>query len=152
LSSYTIRFHVLGFRNNNFLQSKFVSLASKYQPRGLGPVFIPPVTGWPSYNPRHRVPFSSSSMTRRAKQIVKKIGTSICGYIRNSRMYFSEEYHLWDVKPCNLVKVYRHLRGTYLLLLSLCSLYFKRKDGGNTVIRNILKFLRDYMASRPRRW
>jgi hypothetical protein len=27
----------------------------------------PPVTGWLSYTPRHRVPFSSPSTTRRAK-------------------------------------------------------------------------------------
>jgi hypothetical protein len=32
---------------------------------GQVPVFIPPGTGWPSYTPRHWVPFSSSPTTRR---------------------------------------------------------------------------------------
>jgi hypothetical protein len=35
-------------------------------PKGQGPVFISPGTGWPGYNPRHWVPFSSPPTTRRA--------------------------------------------------------------------------------------
>jgi hypothetical protein len=34
--------------------------------RTRSPYLHPPVTGWPSYTPRHWVPFSSSSTTRRA--------------------------------------------------------------------------------------
>jgi hypothetical protein len=32
---------------------------------GQGPIFIAPGTGWPSYTPRHSVPFSSPPTTRR---------------------------------------------------------------------------------------
>jgi hypothetical protein len=55
----------LDFATVIFLQSN-VSLASNAQPGGPGLCLCPPVTGWPSYTPRHRVPFSSPSTTRRA--------------------------------------------------------------------------------------
>jgi hypothetical protein len=52
-------FHFFGFRNDNIcLQSKVVTLASNPQPGGPGPcIYVPPVTGWPSYTPTHRVSF-----------------------------------------------------------------------------------------------
>jgi hypothetical protein len=59
-------FHFFGFCNNNFLHSKFFSLASNpptWRNRSL--YLCPPATGWPSYTPRHRVPFSSPFTTRR---------------------------------------------------------------------------------------
>jgi hypothetical protein len=59
----SIRFPLFIFRNNNFLSSKVVSLASNPQPGGPGPCICPPVTRWPSYAPRDRVPFSSPSTT-----------------------------------------------------------------------------------------
>jgi hypothetical protein len=60
-------FHFFRFRNNNFLRNKFVSLASNPDHAGPGPcIYVPPVTGWTSYTPRHWVPFSSPSVTRRA--------------------------------------------------------------------------------------
>jgi hypothetical protein len=44
-------FHFFGFRNDN----SFTELASNTQPGGSG--ICLPVTGWPRYTPRHRVPF-----------------------------------------------------------------------------------------------
>jgi hypothetical protein len=52
-------FH-LGFRNNIFLKNKFSSPASNPQLVGTGlRIYVPPVKGWPSHVPRHRIPFSS---------------------------------------------------------------------------------------------
>jgi hypothetical protein len=47
-------FHFLGFRNSNL----FFGLSSNSQPGGPGP----PVTGWPSYTPRHWGSFSLPSV------------------------------------------------------------------------------------------
>jgi hypothetical protein len=56
----------LDFATVIFLDSKVVSLASSpstWRTRSL--YLCPPVTGWPSYTPRHRIPFPSPSATRR---------------------------------------------------------------------------------------
>jgi hypothetical protein len=50
-----------------FLRSKVVSLASNSPTWRIRSLYLyPPVTGWPSYNPSHHVPFPSPSPTRRA--------------------------------------------------------------------------------------
>jgi hypothetical protein len=50
----TIIFYPLRFETPPTLRARF-------------PYLYPPGTGWPGYNPRHWVPFSSSSTTRRAR-------------------------------------------------------------------------------------
>jgi hypothetical protein len=60
-------FHFFGFRNSNFLteQGRYPCVQPpNWRTRSL--YLCPPMTGWPSYIPRHRVPFSSPSTTRRA--------------------------------------------------------------------------------------
>jgi hypothetical protein len=60
-------FHVFGFLNSYFFteQGRQPCLQPPtWRTRAL--YLYPPVTGWLSYAPRHRVPFSSLSTTRRA--------------------------------------------------------------------------------------
>jgi hypothetical protein len=60
-------FFLFGFHNNNFFYSARLSASCPSpQPGELGPVFMSPVTGWPSYTPRYWVPFLLPSMTCRA--------------------------------------------------------------------------------------
>jgi hypothetical protein len=54
----------LDFPTIIFLHSKPCVQPPTWRSRSL--YLCPPVTGWPSYAPRHRVPFSSPSTTRRA--------------------------------------------------------------------------------------
>jgi hypothetical protein len=60
-------FHLFAFRNSNCFTEQgrqpFVQPPA-WRTRSL--YLYPPGTGWPSYTPRHRVPFSPSSTTRRA--------------------------------------------------------------------------------------
>jgi hypothetical protein len=43
---------------------------------GQVPVYITPGTGWPSYTPRHWVPFSSPHTTRRAMvEVIDHVST-----------------------------------------------------------------------------
>jgi hypothetical protein len=61
-------FHISGFRNNNFLQSTMVSLVSNPQLEDNFSVTTTPVTAWPSYTPRRRIPlvvFYNSHSSRR---------------------------------------------------------------------------------------
>jgi hypothetical protein len=48
------------------------------QPGGPGPrIYIPPETGWPSYTPRHWVPFSLPPTTRRATVEVFELASTV---------------------------------------------------------------------------
>jgi hypothetical protein len=65
---FDLVFTSLYFATIIILQSKVVNPASNPQPGGPGLcIYVPPVTGWPRYTPRHRFPFSSPSTTRRGR-------------------------------------------------------------------------------------
>jgi hypothetical protein len=67
-------FHFFGFRNDNSLTEQGRQPCvqpSTWRTRSL--YLCPPVTGWPSYIPRHEVPFSSPSRTRRATASTRKL-------------------------------------------------------------------------------
>jgi hypothetical protein len=60
-------FHFFGFRNNNFFTEQGRQSCVQPPTGTIKSLYsCPPVTGWPSYTPRHWVPFSSPSTTRRA--------------------------------------------------------------------------------------
>jgi hypothetical protein len=64
----------LDFATLIFFKSKVVSFASNPQSGGPGPcIYVPPVTGWPSYTPSLRVPFSS--LRRTALEIFQPAST-----------------------------------------------------------------------------
>jgi hypothetical protein len=55
-------FDCFGFRNNIFFyRPRSSALPPTPNLENRVSVFMPPETGWPSYTPRHRVPFSSPS-------------------------------------------------------------------------------------------
>jgi hypothetical protein len=76
----TNRFQLPGISQQFFLHSKVVSLASKTQNWGTRSLYLCcPVTGWISYTPRNRVPFSSSSTTRRTMVEVLQPASTLGG-------------------------------------------------------------------------
>jgi hypothetical protein len=49
----------------------------------------------------------------------------------------------WDIMPCSLLKVNRHIRGTCPLhLQSQASLFFKSEDGGDLYFKVLVDFQR----------
>jgi hypothetical protein len=60
-------FPFFGFRNNNSFTDQGRQPCAQPPTRRTRSLYLcPPVTGWPSYTPRHRIPISSPSTTRRA--------------------------------------------------------------------------------------
>jgi hypothetical protein len=81
------------------------------------PYLYPPGTGWPGYSPRHWVPFSSPSATRRAT-VEKFEPTSTRDNIyRLAHLVTLKSSAFWDITPCIPLKVNRCLRGTCRLYL-----------------------------------
>jgi hypothetical protein len=75
IASYS---HSFGFRNNTFFTEQGFRPCVQSPTWRTRPLYLcPPVTGWSSYTPRHRVLFSSPSTSCRATVEVRKVGQKL---------------------------------------------------------------------------
>jgi hypothetical protein len=86
--------------------------AAKFKLLILSPVWrarstylYPPGTGWPNYTPRHWIPFSSPSTTRRATMEAFEPVSTLCSVLSVFRRFLSN-YPMWRFSWFALIRLY----------------------------------------------